>query len=267
MLRVSAFALTLLAAAPAIAQLPDPLAPAPETSATAAESEVREKVRECAGEKFVFAWGAGARPTKVTLCSEVGASRAEVIEMIEDAAEKVAATSSIPEERRKAIVQQMDAKVAELKGAALPAVQLPPARPAPKSTPIAPTVAPLPTPVVSAPQARPTLQTPPLPKPRLTLECITPGEFAGGGPCVTITRDSILTVRAGEAVPEAITLRFVRSGEMRGEQVLGAIRKGQQRRFQIPRGLCAGISTGEAQIRIIRGGHQVDTLGPFLLRC
>lgn len=264
MSRFAVFALAVLVAVPAAAQAPDPLAPAPEPNATAPESEVREKIRDCAGEKFVFAWGAGSRPTKVTLCSEAGASKDEMIKMIEDAASKVALTVSIPEERRTAIVQQMEAKVAELKDAPAAAIQLPPGRAEVKVTPIAPTVAPLP--VATAP-VRPTLLTPPLPKPRLSIECITPGEFAAGGPCVTLSRDTIFVAKAGEALPEGIALRFVRSGDIKGEVMLGSFRKGQTLRAQLPRGVCAGVSSGEAQVRLIRGGQQVDTLGPFLLRC
>ena len=268
MTRFAAFVLALLSV-PAVAQLSDPLAPAPEAAAgNPAEADdpdaLREKLRDCAGERFVFAWGAGSRPTKVTLCGEKDASREEVIRMIEAAAEKVSVTASIPEDRRKAIVQQMRAKVAELKGTPAKAIELPPGRPAAKVTPIAPTVAPLP---VAAAPARPAVRTPPLPKPRLALQCITPGELAAGGPCVTIARDTILIVRAGEALPDSIVLRFVRSGDSRGEAVLGSFRKSQERRLQIPRELCAGISSGEAQIRVIRGGQTVDTLGPFLLRC
>lgn len=285
-------------AAPAAAQPADPLAPKPPAAQPAAPQPdpaldydlVRKQVRDCPGEKFVFAWGVGSRPTKVTLCSEEGADRDELVKMIEAAAEKVAKTASIPEDRRKMIVQQMEAKVAELKarpaGPAPKAVAIAPVTIAPKpvsnrpfsapglveSPPIVATVPPMP---VAPPPASPAAATPAatpraIPtyaKPRLSLSCITPGEFAAGGPCVTITRDTILIAKANEPLAEAIGFRFVRSGETRGDVVLGAMRKGQERRFTLPREVCSGISSGETQLRVLRGGQSVDTLGPFLLRC
>lgn len=265
MFRTCITAMSVLLAVPAAAQLPDPLAPVADQAPVSGDP-VREKVRDCAGQKFVFAWGGGSRPTKVTLCGEEGASQEAVVKMIEDAAAKVAVTASIPEDRRKAIVQQMEAKVAELKGTPVEVVSLPPGRAPAKPAPMVSTVAPLPV-ANAAPPARPSMLSPPLPKPRLSLECITPGEFAAGGPCVTLSRDTILIAKAGEALPQAIALRFVRSGEVKADVGLGPMRKGQTVRAQLPREVCAGVSSGEAQVRIIRGGHSVDTLGPFLLRC
>lgn len=266
MTRTATVVFALILAAPAAAQLSDPLAP--ELAAKAAPpaedaASLREKVRDCEGERFVFAWGVGARPTKVTLCGEKGATPDELARMIEDAATKVAATVSIPEDRRKAIVQQMEARAATLRKT--PVTALPsPARTGAVEPPIAPTVGPMP---VAKPVQRPSILRPPPAKPRLSLECMTPGEFSRGGPCVTMTRDTVLIVKAGEALPDPIALRFVRSGDTRGEVALGSMRKGQSVRNRVPREVCSGISSGEAQIHVIRSGQVADRLGPYLLRC
>jgi hypothetical protein len=79
-----------------------------------ADEKEKEKVLDCAGEKFVFAWGAGAHPTKVTLCGEKGATTDQLVRMIGDAADKIEATTGIPEDRRKALVHQMHSKIDEL---------------------------------------------------------------------------------------------------------------------------------------------------------
>ena len=282
MTRYAMLSIALLVAAPAAAQ--DPLQPLDEAPpgappATVIDPDVnpqdfdlaRRKVVDCEGEKFVFAWGAGAKPTKVTLCSKKNATRDELVQMLDDAATKLE-QSNIPEDRRFAIVQQIRAKISELKGAsasasAPAATREPPAAVArvpaapPKVTPPT-TVAP----VVSQAPARaaaPVLAA----KPRLALECMTPGEFLGGGPCVTLTRDTILTVKSGEALPGGLSLRFVRGGQTRAEVALSQMRKGQSVRLTIPRQLCSGVVESEAEIRIARGASVVDTVGPYLLRC
>ena len=241
--------------------------PAPDPSETA-----RDRLLECSGEKFVFAWGAGARPTKVTLCGEEGATTEEVVRMLDDAAAKIEA-SGMPEDRRFAIVQQIRGKIAELEGAVAKApppaetpgqaqgTVIPPVERGGTSAVRPPAAAPAPS------SAAPVAALPALARPRLTFECITPGEFAGGGPCVTLTRDTILTARAGEELSGATAIRFVRKGESRAEVALGDLRKGQSRRMMVPREVCSGVVTSEVEFLILRSGRVADTHGPFLLRC
>lgn len=243
----------------------------------------RKKVEDCEGEKFVFAWGAGAHPTKVTLCSKKDATPDELVQMLEEAAAKLEQTPSIAEDRRIAIVQQIRARVADIKRTAEAAQA--PTRPArvpletPRSVavaeapvtppqilpspvvvpPVAPSVAPKPVAVA----ARPMLA----PKPRLSFECITPGEFLGGGPCVTLTRDTVMIVKSGEPIVDGVALRFIRQGDARAEIALGAMRKGQSRRLGIPRQVCSGVVTSEVDVRIVRAGQVVGSEGPYLLRC
>lgn len=282
MTRYAMLSLALLVAAPAAAQ--DPLQPLDEPPAgtplpnvidSASDPQdfdlARKKVVDCEGEKFVFAWGAGAKPTKVTLCSKKNATRDEVVRMLDDAAMKLE-QSDIVEDRRIAIVQQIRSKISELKGesaaasAPAPAAERPaavaqlPAIPSQVASP--PAVAPG-VPAASARTATAVLAA----KPRLAFECITPGEFSAGGPCITLTRDTIMTVKSGEALPNGVSLRFVRGGETRAEVALTQMRKGQSVRLTLPRQLCSGVVESETEIRIARGGSVVDTAGPYLLRC
>ncbi len=261
------------AAAPA-----DPLAAQPETSDFDLARE-REKVRECEGEKFVFAWGAGARPTRVTLCSNKGASSEEVVGMLEEAAAKIE-VSSIPEDRRNALVQQIRAKIAELEKktpsaeAGTPASALttqPDARPLSGQLPFIPPPGPPPVtapavPVAKAPIPAPRPPAAALPKPNLKFECMS-AEFRSGGPCITLSRDTILIVKAADALQGGARLQFVRNGDIRSEQPLGQLRKGQSVRLAIPSEVCSGVSETEVELRVIRGSQGAVRQGQYLLRC
>lgn len=300
MIRRSALVSALLLASPALAQdaspAPDQAPQSQPQQSSALESRApdfdlaREKVVDCEGHKFVFAWGAGANPTRVTLCSKKGATNEELIRMIDDAASKIEG-SNLPEDRRNAIVEQMNGKIRELEGKAAPApatgvvtaeappLSLPPARdlsqqllgepgtamPPPEAT--VPSLAaiqrgaPPPPPVVL-----PRPASAPLPKPSLTFQCISP-EYAAGGPCITLGRDTILVVKSGSALAAGISLQFARNGDVRFEKPLGALRKGDTIRFGLPRELCSGVSEGEAEIRVAGSGQVLDTEGPYLLRC
>lgn len=236
----------------------------------------RKKVEDCEGEKFQFSWGAGSRPTKVTLCSKKDATPDELVRMLEDAAAKLEGTISIAEDRRIAIVQQIRAKIAELKFAAAAASErravAEPAAGLPQASLAAPTQ-----PTAQAPYAAAPVFTPnpspvaarPLPaaKPRLTFECYSPGDIGSGGPCTSISDDTRLTVKAAAPVAGGTGLRFRRHGETRAEIALNPMRRGQSVRIVVPQTLCAGVVKAEVEIQVTQGGNPVDTRGPFLLRC
>jgi hypothetical protein len=301
MTRTALLSAALILAAPALAQdqagapseqaveapaAVDPLAPEPDAAQPDTGdfdlARQREKIVECEGEKFVFAWGAGAKPTKVTLCSDKGANTQDVIRMLEDAAAKIE-SSPIAEDRRIALVQQIRAKITELQGkapssdsaAAAPALKTQPdvaallSQPepvAPPTAPLAPVESPPATAIAHAPVVASTPARSPLPKPNLRFECIS-AEFRAGGPCITLSRDTILIVKAADALQGGARLQFVRNGEIRSEQALGQLRKGQSVRFSIPRELCSGVSETEVEIRVARSGQRGDRQGQYLLRC
>lgn len=113
-----AFALgALLFAAPLHAQEQQQVAPSAESAAQSEVAEQAKMVAGCEGEKFVFAWGAGAKPTRITLCSDKGASPTEVVTMLRSAVEKLQQMESIAEDRRTALVQQIEAKIVEIEAA------------------------------------------------------------------------------------------------------------------------------------------------------
>lgn len=274
MTRLALLFAALLLAAPATAQdqakpAADPLAPI-AAPPPAKDEDVARKVAECSGEKFVFAWGAGSSPTKVTLCSDKGASHEEVVRMLEEGAAKLERATGIPEDRRVVLVQQIRGKIAELEKVRSAKAPLP-AGPAPAQSAAIPGVTPLkPIPRPTGPaSSRPGLASSPLllPKPKLSFECYTPGDIGIGGPCTAVNRDTRLTVRAGEAIPAATSLRFTRRGEFRTQVQIGPMRKGQSRRLLMPREVCGGVVETEIQIQVARGDYAVDTRGPYLMRC
>jgi hypothetical protein len=272
MTRFVILSVALALAVPAAAQdqaqpAADPLAPTASPAAPK-DADVSKKVAECAGEKFVFAWGAGSSPTKVTLCGDKGASHEEVVRMLEDAAGKLERATGIPEDRRIVLVQQIRGKIAELEKvraakAPLSADSGPRTAAVPGVTPLKP----LPRPTASATTGSSLSSALLLPKPKLAFECYTPGDLGVGGPCVALNRETRLTVKAGEAIPAATSLRFTRRGEFRTEVQLGPMRKGQSRRLVMPREVCGGVVETEIQIQVARGSHPVDTRGPYLMRC
>jgi hypothetical protein len=220
------------------------------------------KVNDCAGERFVFAWGAGADPTKVTLCSDPGASPDEIAAMLSQGAAKIEATKSIAEDRRIALVQQIRAKIEEVR-ARKKAVSDPslPVEALRSNVPALPK--PLPPRAVQASGVSPAL----LARPQLGFHCYTPGEIGTGGECVTLNRDTRITVKAGEPLKDAVTVRYIRNGEFRAETALGALRKGQSLRFTLPTPVCKGVPEAEIELEITRAGRVVGKEGPFLLHC
>ena len=250
-------------------------APAPATSEAAAQ-----KIAACEGEKFEFAAG-DPRPTKITLCSDKGAGVEDLVRMFESAATRIEQLDKLPLDRRSALVAQIKGKIIEVRARnsfAFPLPAIPPPSgmrqqtgPLPEYAQLPPLPSPVRTPVVAA-TSRTSMVA--LPKPRLTLECSTPGEIAESGPCLNFARDTLLTVRAGENLPAGTSLRFLRRGDIRAEVALAQMRNGQSRRIRLPSELCAGVTGSNIQIQVVRTvgspsslGQVVDTRGPYQLRC
>ena len=239
------------------------------------------------------------------MCGNEGQSDAAWISTLKDAVAKVEANTEMPESTRDQIVTAVRAEIARLEGQGAPAAStggsLPAGRPVSSDSladdysilpPLKSSTPPPPHLLAPAPQSsmaskksigaapprassvpvggsRTPGATPfaPIPaKPRLAFNCISP-EFPGGGPCVTLTRDTTVTVKAGEAIAPGLSLRFLRQGETRAELALGSLRKGQVLRFAMPRPVCSGVMTGEVTIDVIRDGRVVDRQGPVLLHC
>lgn len=260
-----------LAATGAIAAQADSAAQTPP----AAPAEAAQKIASCEGQIFEFKAG-DERPTKITLCSDKGATTADLVRMFESAADKIQQIDKLPADRKAALVAQLKAKIIEVRAGNAFTVPLPAPGPMPAITPppeyaqLPPLPPPVRTPAVAPPSTAPAVA---LTKPRLTLECSTPGEISQGGPCINFAKDTLLTVRAGETLPAGTSLRFVRRGDVRAELALAQLRKGQTRRIRLPLEVCTGVVSSEIEIQILRSASRaaasqvVDSRGPYQLRC
>lgn len=292
MTRHALIPLAILIAVPAWAQDKPAAAPAPS-------GKLQNLLQNCDAHKFETTVQSTVNGTphssKVKMCGNEGQSDADWVATLEDAVAKLERNAAMPESTRNQIVTAIKAEIARIEGkesAPADAGALPPGRSASASKdlsddysvlPPLPKLAPAPTRVLDAPvqpganaittvaasQAPAPVVGPPPPlpgKPKLALTCISP-EFPSGGPCVTISRETTLSVKAGEALPPGVSLRFVRDGDAKADLPLGAMRKGQTAHFSLPRPVCSGVVSGEVVIAIVRAGRIVDRQGPSLLHC
>ena len=266
---------TAIAASGAIAAQPAP------ADAPAEASEAARKIAACEGERFEFSVGE-PRPTKITLCSDKGATTADLVRMFESAAAKIEQLDKLPKERRAALIAQLKAKVVEVRARTALVTPLPTITPLPTTAAprelgpppeyaqLPPLPAPVRTPVAAQPSGPLAMA---LVAPRLTFTCSTPGELGEGGRCIDFARDTTLAVRADETLGAGTSLRFLRRGDVRGEVALGQMRKGQTRRMRLPPDVCAGVVSSNLEIQIVRSGgpssvsQVVDRRGPYDLSC
>ena len=293
-------ALILLAislAAPALAQdkSAEPAAPS---------AKLQNLLQNCDAHKFetTIQSTVDGKPhsSKLKMCGNEGQSDADWISTLEDAVAKVETNATMPESTRNQIVTAVRAEIARLKGESAPPPQagsLPAGRAATVSAdslandysvlPPLPKSAPAPTHVLDAPTPGATAagstvsvaadqspapvspSAPPAPppvKPKMSLSCISP-DYPSGGPCVTLSRDTTLSVKAAEPIQPGVSLRFLRQGEAKAEFPLGSMRKGQSVHFPLPQPICSGVVSSEVEIAVVRNGRVVDRQGPSLLHC
>lgn len=247
--------------------------------------------------------------SRVKLCDTEGQSDADWLRTLRDAVVKTEANLQMPPAVREQIVTALNAEILRLKNggaAALPPPRksartsaldgLSPLPPLPEPKP-AETMGVLPPPRMTAPRSSsrdyaalppmPTTVTAPtrvliggagaslpaLPRPRMQFICFTPGE-TGDIPCAGFTRDTMLTVRAGEDLPAGTSLRFVRDGDARADVELAQLRKGKSQRLALPPQVCSHVVGGSLEIRVVRSvpaagplGQEVGSDGPYDLRC
>jgi len=273
------FAVTALVSASGFAQEPAGAPNGPAPSQSAPTSEMKALVESCAAHKFETTVEVSVdgkkRGSKVKLCGKVGQTDADWANTLKDAATKIEANETMARAVKDQIIAALSAEISKIKAANTAASAPPVATPPPAASPPeqASVTAPPTAPAVatSSPPARPTLAAG---KPRLTIHCYTPGEMGGGGPCISLERHTLLTVRADEDLAGGTRLRFLRRGDIRGEVALAQMRQGQTRRFGLPQQLCAGVATSKVEIQILGrttsapGADQVaDTLGPYRLSC
>lgn len=241
--------------------------------------------------------------SKVKLCGKEGQSDADWIGTLKDAVAKLGANKEMPAEVRDQIVKALKTEISrlEFQGAktaftstgpvgktssleeisALPPLpqakaQLvasvpPPARQIAQQAPTTDYAAlpPLPTSPVAPPHvlaAGASTSVLFLPRPKMSLSCFTPGEGADG-PCTGFTRETLITVKAGEDLPASTALRFVRDGDPKADIELAHLKKGKSAQFAMPTDVCRHAVGGRLELRIVRSGQEVGTDGPYNLNC
>lgn len=279
-------------------------APAKNAAPPAAtpDSEAAQLLRNCDAHKFetVVHDVVDGHPqaSTVKLCGKEGQSDAEWIGTLNDAISKLNANKDMPAPVRDQIVTALRTEIARLEGSG-PLLSSPtatgksafttltPIGPLPQSKtadsgplppprrvghaapaddyaalPPIPTAPPPPVQVLSGAVGT---SAPLLPKPRMSLTCYTPG--AAEGPCDGFTRDTLVTVHAGEDLPAGTSLRFVRDDDPKADIALPQLRKGRSARFELPVDVCRHAVGGKLELRIVRQGQEVGSEGPFNLNC
>jgi len=274
-------------------------AAAPDASPTA---EAKAFEQRCAGRQFETAIAREVngkkRLSRIHLCGEAGQTDAQWVATLKDAIAKIEgvpgfsadsktqAIEAIKDEIVKAGgkvetapspdigVASTDVPAAPVEYSALP--PLPAPAPVVAANPAPPieysTLPPLPAPKVAT-SATVAASLPLLAKPQLKIQCFNPADFAAPADCDSLERETVLTVKAAEAVPSGTALRFMRRGDMRAEVDLAQLQRGKAEKIALPREVCAGVVESKVEIQIVRRtsaqstGQVVDTLGPYLLRC
>jgi hypothetical protein len=277
------FAVTIFAQTSGFAQKPDAARKEGTAGQSSAPSGIEAQADACNARKFettveVIADGK-KRSSQVKLCGKEGQTDADWANTLKDAAKKVEANEKMPKAVKGQIISALNAEVAKLESSkaepvqavtnVLPAVPKPPAERPPEYSVLPPI------PTAPAVPARSALakQAPLLPKPRLSVQCMTPAEL-GGGSCESLRRNSVLTIRADENLVGGARLRFLRDGNFRDEMSLAPMPQGQSRRFKLPPKICAGAYRTTLKIEILAGSANgaganaaADTLGPYQVRC
>jgi hypothetical protein len=253
-----------------------------------ASGAIKSLVQSCDAHKFettVQMIGPDGRPkaSKVKMCGTEGQSDADWIRTLEDAVKKTAENPQMPRTAREQIIAAVNLEIQRL---SQPTLQLPPGTniaSLPKAKPAMPTTS-------GAPLSRDFGALPPLPTastvapphvlgpggtigavPRLTLRCALAGDEDRPGDCDTIDRDTVLVVRADDAYPRGVAMRFVRHGNSRAETDLPALKPGQTASLRLPAAVCAGVVRTKLEIQALAGnspnGTPAGTIGEYDLRC
>jgi len=218
--------------------------------------------------------------SKVHMCGTAGQSNADWIHTLKDAVAKTSENREIPPAAKEQIIAAVNAEIARL---SMPALQLPGGPDISKlprtaaKTPEVPlsrdydALPPLPTASTVAPPHilgpgglfGPTL--------RLTLRCALVGDEDRPMDCDSIDKDTIMVLRADEAFPNGLDVRFVRNGDSRAEVTLPALKLGQTASLRLPPAVCAGVVRSKLEIQALGAnapnGSPAGRLGEYDLRC
>lgn len=222
-----------------------------------------------------------AKQSKVKMCGTEGQSDADWIGTLQDAVKKTSLSVQMPQAAREQIIAAVNAEIERLRhpGLALPGggdiSKL--AKDAPAKTEEVPlsrdygSLGELPTatnvepPHVLGPGAAIALA------PRLTLRCALAGDEERPLACDTIDRDTVMVMRADDAYPRGVEVRFVRHGDQRAELDLPALKQGQTALLRLPPAVCAGVVRSRVEIQALGAnspsGTPAGSIGEYDLRC
>jgi hypothetical protein len=222
------------------------------------------------------------KQSKVHMCGSAGQSDADWIKTLQDAVTKTAANPAIPAAAKEQIIAAVNAEIARLNMP--PALRLPRGpdisklpKAAENSTPTGPlsrdydalppfpaasSVAP---PHVLGPDSvyGPTL--------RLSLRCALVGDEDRPTDCDSIDKDTVIVLRADEAFPNGLDVRFVRNGDSRAETALPAMKPGQTASLRLPPAVCSGVVRSKLEIQALGAnaprGSPAGKIGEYDLHC
>ena len=244
--------------------------------------------QNCAAHSFettIQLLGPDGKPkqSKVKMCGTNGQSDADWIHTLQDAVKKTSLSAQMPLAAKEQIIAAVNAEIERL---SRPSLSLPGGMDisklsksnAPRTADAAPlsrdfgALPPLPTATNVAP---PNLLGPGgvlgVPPPRLTLRCALAGDEDRPSDCDTIDKDTVLVLRADEAFPRGVEMRFARHGDQRAELDLPALEMGQTAKLRLPKAVCSGVVRSKVEIQALGSGAPTGTvagrIGEYDLRC
>jgi hypothetical protein len=274
--------LALLAIAAAAASAAPKKAVKPNAAPAAAARTLAQNCDAHSFETAIQITGADGQlqQKKVRMCGTEGQSDAEWIVTLKDAVKKTSLSPQMPEAAKEQIMAAVNAEIERLThpGLALPAGgdigHLPKAAAARPQVPLTRdygALPPLPTESSVAPPNVLGAGGVIAPPARLTLRCALAGDEDRPNACDTIDRDTVLVVRADDAYPGGLEVRFVRHGDSRAELDLPAMKSGQTAKLRLPPAVCAGVVRSRVEVQAVGAnapsGTPAGTVGEYDLRC
>lgn len=219
------------------------------------------------------------RSSKVKMCGTIGQSDADWIRTLQDAVKKTSLSPQMPAAVKEQIIAAVNAEIERLTAPALALpggtdlAKLSGPKPATSDVPLSRDfggLPPLPTTTVAPPNVLGGGGVGGAPV-RLTLRCALAGDEARPTDCDTIDKDTVMVLRADEAFPRGVEMRFMRSGEQRAEVDLPALRVGQTANIRLPANVCRGVVRSRVEVRALGAnspsGTMAGLIGEYDLRC
>lgn len=262
-----------------LAALPSAAAPAKRPPAPPAASPAPN----CDAHKFetTIEQTVDGQPTKSTvkMCGVEGQSDADWIATLQDAVRKTEASTTMPLAAREQIVAAVNAEIERLRHPGLQLQEGGDISKLPRASARVPEAAPLTrdygslAPLPAAPEFAPPHVIGPAASLalRLTVGCATPGFGDRPDACDDVGRNTVLVVRADDALPAGIEMRFVREGDTRAVVKLAPMRIGQRVTMRLPFDVCRGARRGKLQVEARDGASPAKTaptpIAELDLRC